>query len=106
MKTATFKSRVQALPVRAKVNRIRTCAIRAQQSAPVLIKSDGTRYTIEKARMVYIELILLSSRFTMFLNIFLFFPLPACRRRCSVAAPLLTYLFKVKVVGLSALICL
>lgn len=50
MNAFKFASRVQALPVRAQVSRSRacTCVIRAQQSAPVLVKADGTRYTIEK----------------------------------------------------------
>ena len=51
MKSVAFRSSIQALPVRTHVSRnMNTCAIRAQPSAPVLVKSDGTRYTIEKVR--------------------------------------------------------
>lgn len=48
MNAIKFRSRVQALPVRENVSRYRTCAIRAQASAPVLVQADGTRYIIEK----------------------------------------------------------
>jgi hypothetical protein len=48
MKAIKLNSRVQALPVRAHVSRHRAHAIVAQQSAPVLVKADGTRYIIEK----------------------------------------------------------
>lgn len=68
----SFKSayRVQARP--AHVSRRRACLIRAQQSAPVLVKADGTRYTIEKVRINDVEsrvyLLLLTQNF-----IFIFF---------------------------------